>query len=78
MSEQPLQQACEAKQYTVTSADLPLSCPMPSMALWDAHPKVFLPIAKTGQATCPYCGAVYILKKNEEEEGSPEKYTQQT
>ncbi len=64
MSEQTLQRACEAKHYTVTSADLPLSCPMPSMPLWDGHPKVFLPIAKTGKATCPYCGAHYTLKDN--------------
>ncbi|MFN7097840.1 MAG: zinc-finger domain-containing protein, partial [Gammaproteobacteria bacterium] len=53
---------CEARNYEVTRADLPLSCPMPSMQLWDAHPKVFLPIEKTGAAVCPYCGAKYTLK----------------
>ncbi|MCU0972309.1 MAG: zinc-finger domain-containing protein [Gammaproteobacteria bacterium] len=26
------------------------------------HPRVFLPIEKTGQATCPYCGAQYVLE----------------
>ncbi|HYM36540.1 MAG TPA: hypothetical protein VET48_14170, partial [Steroidobacteraceae bacterium] len=31
-------------KYEVTSADLPLSCPMPSMQLWNSHPKVYLPI----------------------------------
>lgn len=62
MSEQPLQRASEVREYEVTSADLPLSCPMPSMRLWDAHPKVFLPIQKTGRATCPYCGAKFTLK----------------
>ena len=25
-------------QYTVTPADLPLSCPMPDMYLWNSHP----------------------------------------
>jgi uncharacterized Zn-finger protein len=46
----------------VTAADLPLHCPMPSMLLWNAHPRVFLPIEKTGEALCPYCGTKYILK----------------
>jgi len=31
-------------QYTVTAADLPLSCPMPGMYLWNSHPKVYLAI----------------------------------
>jgi uncharacterized Zn-finger protein len=46
----------------VTAADLPLHCPMPSMALWNAHPRVFLPVEKTGEALCPYCGTKYLLK----------------
>ena len=46
-------------QYTVTAADLPLSCPMPGMYLWNSHPKVYLPIEGTGWAKCPYCGAEY-------------------
>ncbi|MEW8497219.1 MAG: zinc-finger domain-containing protein [Candidatus Thiodiazotropha taylori] len=25
------------------------------------HPRVYLPIEKTGSATCPYCGARYQL-----------------
>lgn len=47
--------------YTVTSKDLPLTCPMPGMALWNSHPKVYLPIEATGQAKCPYCGAEYTM-----------------
>jgi|HigsolmetaAR201D_1030396.scaffolds.fasta_scaffold00788_5 uncharacterized Zn-finger protein len=50
-------------QYTVTVADLPLSCPMPGMHLWNSHPKVFLPIEKTGWAKCPYCSAEYTLSR---------------
>jgi len=46
----------------VTAAELPLHCPMPSMLLWNAHPRVFLPIEKTGEALCPYCGTKYVLK----------------
>jgi uncharacterized Zn-finger protein len=49
--------------YDVTPADLPLSCPMPGMQLWNSHPRVFLPIEKTGTAKCPYCSAEYTLRK---------------
>lgn len=49
-------------RYEVTSKDLPLHCPMPDTSLWDSHPRVFLPIEDSGEAKCPYCGAVYILK----------------
>lgn len=48
-------------QYMVTASDLPLSCPMPGMYLWNSHPRVFLPVEKTGWAKCPYCGAEYTL-----------------
>ncbi len=48
--------------YEVTRADLPLSCPMPGMSLWNSHPRVYLPIEQSGQERCPYCGAVYVLK----------------
>jgi uncharacterized Zn-finger protein len=52
----------ENRVIEVTSGDLPLHCPTPSMALWNAHPRVFLPIEKSGEALCPYCGTKYILK----------------
>jgi uncharacterized Zn-finger protein len=50
-------------QYTVTVKDLPLSCPMPDMSLWNSHPRVYLPIEATGFAKCPYCGAEYTLER---------------
>lgn len=50
------------KRYEITSKDLPLHCPMPNMSLWNSHPRVYLPIEDSGEATCPYCGAVYVLK----------------
>ena len=50
--------------YQVTRADLPLSCPMPGMYLWNSHPRVYLPIEETGTAKCPYCGAVYTLVRH--------------
>jgi uncharacterized Zn-finger protein len=50
------------REITVSAADLPLHCPMPAQPLWNAHPRVFLPIEKTGEALCPYCGTRYLLK----------------
>ena len=50
------------RQIEVTADDLPLHCPMPSMRLWNAHPRVFLPIHETGEVLCPYCGTRYTLK----------------
>jgi uncharacterized Zn-finger protein len=49
--------------YEVTQDDLPLSCPMPGMHLWNSHPRVFLAVEKTGWAKCPYCSAEYVLKR---------------
>lgn len=42
-------------------------CPSPKagMALWNNHPRVFLDVARTGQAKCAYCGTVYQLKAGE-------------
>ncbi len=54
--------ACADLRYEVTADDLPLSCPMPKFRLWDAHPRVYLPIQATGRVVCPYCNAEYILK----------------
>ena len=53
--------ANKSRQIKVTATDLPLHCPMPSMLLWNAHPRVFLPVEKTGEALCPYCGTHYRL-----------------
>ena len=57
-------QANAQNKYEVSKADLPLHCPMDGMSLWNSHPKVFLPIEKTGHAKCPYCGAEYSLKED--------------
>jgi uncharacterized Zn-finger protein len=56
-----LEAANAVKVYKVTRADLPLHCPMPGTYLWNSHPKVYLPIEKTGEAKCPYCSASYEL-----------------
>lgn len=62
----PEKPANTEKVYKVTHKDLPLSCPMPDMALWNAHPRVYLPIEKTGHATCPYCSARFNLEDVQE------------
>ena len=50
------------QRYEVRRADLPLSCPTAEMALWNSHPRVYLPIEdEGGTSTCPYCGAQYVL-----------------
>ncbi|MFU8831213.1 MAG: zinc-finger domain-containing protein [Wenzhouxiangella sp.] len=61
-SGEPLTDANTERLYKVARADLPLSCPTPGMALWNSHPRVYLPIEKTGRAGCPYCGAEFILE----------------
>ena len=56
-----LEYANTQKQVSVSRADLPLSCPMPDQKLWNAHPRIYLPIEDSGEAACPYCGTHYKL-----------------
>jgi uncharacterized Zn-finger protein len=51
--------------YRVLRSELPLHCPLPSMYLWNSHPKVYLPIEATGEAKCPYCSSTYALVEDE-------------
>jgi uncharacterized Zn-finger protein len=39
------------------------------MPLWSNHPRVFLDVATTGSAKCPYCGTEYVLKAGEKVHG---------
>ena len=59
--DQNLETANAERVYRIRRADLPLHCPLPSMYLWNSHPKVYLPIETTGEAKCPYCSASYQL-----------------
>ena len=47
-------------------------CPSPlaGMKVGDNHPKVYLDVAHTGSAKCPYCGTLYQLKAGEHFAGS--------
>lgn len=60
-----IQLASMRRQYFVKPSDLPLSCPTKNMRIWDAHPRVYLPIEETGREVCPYCGAEFILQEAE-------------
>lgn len=57
-------EACTQRRYEITVADLPLSCPPRDKRVWDAHPRVYLPIEDEadGEVVCPYCEALYVLK----------------
>ncbi|HEY5802693.1 MAG TPA: zinc-finger domain-containing protein [Lysobacter sp.] len=55
-------QANAELRYVVHRSDLPLSCPLPSMALWNSHPRVYLPIEAEGEVQCPYCGSHFVLE----------------
>jgi len=50
------------KTVEITSRALPLACPLPDAPLWARHPRVYLDVTKTGEVTCPYCSAHYVLK----------------
>ena len=57
------EKACTERHYEITAKDLPLSCPPRDERVWDAHPRVYLPIEGSGgKIRCPYCSAVYHLK----------------
>ena len=51
-----------ARLVEVTEKDLPLHCPTPGAPLWSSHPRVFLDVAKNGEALCPYCGTRFHYK----------------
>ncbi|HFB65447.1 MAG TPA: zinc-finger domain-containing protein [Aeromonadales bacterium] len=63
MSQQNLKQKNSSKIVEVTAKDLPLHCPTDESSRWAEHPRVFLPLEKTNEVVCPYCGTIYRLKK---------------
>lgn len=64
MTKQDLKRSSTKRHYEISEDELPLSCPMDDMRLWDGHPKVYLPIEKTGHVRCPYCEAHYTLVRS--------------
>lgn len=62
MSQTATAPANAKKRYEVKRADLPLSCPLPSMALWNSHPRVYLAVEGAPDGVvCPYCGSHFVL-----------------
>ena len=62
MADHGLNAAADADVVAVTAVELPVACPNPRMPLWSSHPRVYLDVAATGEARCPYCGTVYRLQ----------------
>lgn len=56
--------ACNERERKITRKDLPLCCPTADMVLQNGHPKIYLPIEKTKQEVCPYCGTTFILEES--------------
>lgn len=60
---QPVEQANAAQIYEISQSDLPISCPTEQMAIWNSHPRVFLPLDEDNrEEVCPYCGTKFVLK----------------
>ncbi|MBB1073499.1 zinc-finger domain-containing protein [Rhodoferax sp. 4810] len=59
-----MQKSPVSKPIVVKSADLPICCPPLHDAIWNAHPRVYLPIEDNPEhrAICPYCGAIYQMQ----------------
>lgn len=38
----------------------PLCCPLPNMAVWNLHPRVYLALDANNEAMCPYCSTHYV------------------
>lgn len=53
------------RRYVVSEKDLPVCCPLPDTVGWNSHPRVYLPLKPGVDATCPYCGAVFVLSSGD-------------
>jgi len=55
-------QNASGAEVKITHDQLPLSCPPRGEEVWNLHPRVYLPLAKSGEAVCPYCSTRYVLE----------------
>lgn len=68
---QPAVNEMSQKGIEIVAKDLDaqgnIACPNPKTGIerWSGHPKVYLAVARTGQAVCPYCGTEYRLRAGE-------------
>ena len=67
MSTSPKKEAVVELVAKDLNANGGIFCPSPKadMKLWNTHPRVYLDIAATNAAKCPYCGTVYKLREGE-------------
>jgi uncharacterized Zn-finger protein len=50
------------RHIEVHGNELPAYCPTAQMSLWNAHPRVYLPLEHPGdEAKCMYCGTIFRL-----------------
>ncbi len=54
----------------VTKDELPMHCPTPDSSLWNSHPRVYIPLEDSPEATCSYCGTVYRLVESKSDSAS--------
>jgi len=54
----------QTKHHGICRDELPVHCPLPGASLWNADPRVYLPLEETGKAQCPYCGAEFVRKED--------------
>jgi uncharacterized Zn-finger protein len=66
-----LKPACGEQEYEVHWEDLPLSCPTPEMKVWNAHPRQYVPVHRSGREACEYCGAVFVLHDPDPDQPMP-------
>lgn len=52
-------------EVKIMTTDMPLSCPLPNMTLWNMHPKVYLALDEDNHAMCPYCSTHYVAEVEE-------------
>lgn len=56
--------AVPANAIKVKKSELPFSCPRKGASASTLHPRVYIPLKKTGEtASCPYCRTRYLLEE---------------
>ncbi len=65
-----MQSSNSSSLVEVTREQLPLHCPTPDGPLWNSHPRVYIPLEDSPEASCSYCGTVYRLVDSKSSEKS--------
>lgn len=69
-----MQQSNAQSLVEVTRNELPMHCPTPGSAMWDGHPRVYIPLEESDEASCSYCGTRFrlVTEKAEQVVDSPD------